>query len=571
MNNYKYFAINDTLQLLVAATTTTTAKMPSANNSSSSSSSSEGIYLKVLASIFYSISMLLGVGGNALVLLIVLYYQRMHTVTNFFIVNLAISDLIFALLCIPITYITAYILQYWPFSSFLCIFFNYMQNVSVTLTVYTLIWITMDKYWAVVKPLKLRMSITMCKVLISISWLFSFLISIPIALFTKLSDPAADATDESTNASSSNDATTKLTTDQLLSSPSRPNCIENWPTNLTLIYNLYNFALFFIQYFIPLIIITFCYARIGFVLRKTKAPGESIQNRDARMLQSKQKLIKMCFMMVVTFVFAWAPMQILNIYRFYDENITNASYFGDLFFVCHWLAVSRSFICPIIYAWTNLRFREGFKYLLCCGYYYEQKMSETTQSSEVVRMKASFKNSSIRTFASRNSFYGRRSDIALTNSFMNIALSPNGVSSNQSVVGRARFKSMIETNRNVKSVDNDSDDSGGAKKMAIAKQKSLPRDPISSCQKSKSPSETSKNNDDAVSRTSSKFEALKLRYENSLSKTTSINQIKNDDINSVNYSLNKNNFHSGAFQIADESEYDDNNVNELTNLNSNKF
>lgn len=591
MNNYKYIAINDTIQLLVATTDKMSASTSNSNNNY------DGIYLKVLASIFYSISMLLGVGGNALVLLIVLYYQRMHTVTNFFIVNLAISDLIFALLCIPITYITAYILQYWPFSSFLCIFFNYMQNVSVTLTVYTLIWITIDKYWAVVKPLKLRMSITMCKVLISISWLFSFFISIPIALFTKLSDPSADSNNNNNSSSSSSSSslsnssstTTKqqtLTNDQLLSSPpSHPNCIENWPTDLTLIYNLYNFALFFIQYFIPLIIITFCYARIGFVLRKTKAPGESIQNRDARMLQSKQKLIKMCFMMVVTFVFAWAPMQILNIYRFYDENITNASYFGDLFFVCHWLAVSRSFICPIIYAWTNLRFREGFKYLLCCGYYYEKKMGENTQSSEIIRMKASFKNSSIRTFASRNSFYGRRSDIALTNSYMNIhALSPNGVSSSsQSGMCRTRFKSMIETSREVpvnsrvengdtnSSSDNDAVD---AKRKAIAKQKSLPRDPISPypmTMMKKSPSENSyKNNDDAVSRTSSKFEALKQRYENSLSKATSINQIKNDDINSVNYSLNKNNFH-GAFQIKDESEYDDNNVNELTNLNSNKF
>jgi neuropeptide Y receptor len=80
------------------------------------------LYLKILASIFYMISMILGVGGNTFVLLIFIYYQRTKSVTQFFIINLAISDLIFAILCIPSTYITAYMIQYWPFSEFLCIF-----------------------------------------------------------------------------------------------------------------------------------------------------------------------------------------------------------------------------------------------------------------------------------------------------------------------------------------------------------------------------------------------------------------------------------------------------------------
>lgn len=117
-------------------------------------------YLKILASVFYPIAMILGIGGNTLVLLVIIFLPFTKSVTTFFIVNLAISDLIFALLCIPSTFITAYLFQYWPFSGFTCVFFNYMQNVSVTLTVYTLIWITIDKFWGLVKPLKLRMGIT---------------------------------------------------------------------------------------------------------------------------------------------------------------------------------------------------------------------------------------------------------------------------------------------------------------------------------------------------------------------------------------------------------------------------
>ena len=287
------------------------------------------LYLKVLASIFYMTSLVLGVGGNAFVLLIAFYYHRIRTVTNFFIINLAISDLIFVLLCIPSTYVTAYLLQYWPFSSVLCVFFNYMQTVSVTLTVYTLIWITLDKFWAILKPLKLRMSIRVCKYLIVGSWLFSLIISLPIALFTKLNYPSVvssqshisttpiimyeaydayyynfnnnnNASQADLNGSSymvPSSTSFSMTTTVIINNESEnlPQCNENWPDHLAGFAQVYNVLLLLIQYFVPLIILTFCYARIGIVLRKAKAPGESIQHRDAKMIQSKKKVILFIF------------------------------------------------------------------------------------------------------------------------------------------------------------------------------------------------------------------------------------------------------------------------------------
>ena len=142
--------------------------------------------LKIISGLFYSISFVLGVGSNVLVLLVIIYFQRIRVVTNFFILTLAISDLIFVLLCIPSTYVTAYLMTYWPFPAFLCIFFNFMQTVSVTITVYTLIWITLDKFWALCKPLKLRMGHRFSRYLILGTWMFGLVTSLPIALYTQL-------------------------------------------------------------------------------------------------------------------------------------------------------------------------------------------------------------------------------------------------------------------------------------------------------------------------------------------------------------------------------------------------
>ena len=271
INGYSHLYMNDSIMTNISKSTATNTSII---NTESVYQSDVPLYLKILASICYIVSMILGIGGNILVLLVIFYHQRMKTVTSFFIINLAISDLIFALLCIPSTYITAYLIQYWPFSSFACVFFNYMQTVSVTLTVYTLIWITFDKYWAFVKPFKLRMSIKICKYLIFLSWLFSLFVSLPIAFFTKLTYSSHNSSDAA-----------------IPSDIDLPQCTEYWPENLTNIPQIYNISLLLIQYFIPLVILTYYYVRIYFVLTKAKAPGECIEQRDLKIMKSKKKVI----------------------------------------------------------------------------------------------------------------------------------------------------------------------------------------------------------------------------------------------------------------------------------------
>lgn len=53
--------------------------------------------------IVYCIAFLFALLGNVIVIAVVLRYRWMHTVTNFFIVNLAIADILMAIFCIPIT------------------------------------------------------------------------------------------------------------------------------------------------------------------------------------------------------------------------------------------------------------------------------------------------------------------------------------------------------------------------------------------------------------------------------------------------------------------------------------
>ncbi|KAK4289453.1 hypothetical protein Pmani_037574, partial [Petrolisthes manimaculis] len=86
--------------------TTTTATTGGEKEGAGSNSTDTALYqvptgIVVLLSIFYGSISLIAVVGNALVMWIVATTRRMHSVTNYFIANLALADIIIGLFSIP--------------------------------------------------------------------------------------------------------------------------------------------------------------------------------------------------------------------------------------------------------------------------------------------------------------------------------------------------------------------------------------------------------------------------------------------------------------------------------------
>lgn len=88
----------------------------------------------------YSTIFVVALIGNGLVCYVVQSSPRMQTVTNYFIVNLAISDILIAVFCVPTTFVSVLILQYWSFGQTLCPIVNYSQ-ASIVYIFYNLLFI----------------------------------------------------------------------------------------------------------------------------------------------------------------------------------------------------------------------------------------------------------------------------------------------------------------------------------------------------------------------------------------------------------------------------------------------
>lgn len=59
--------------------------------------------IAILVGVTFSISIIIGLIGNALVLLTFLFQKQMRSTTNIIILNLAIAELLFIFLCVPFT------------------------------------------------------------------------------------------------------------------------------------------------------------------------------------------------------------------------------------------------------------------------------------------------------------------------------------------------------------------------------------------------------------------------------------------------------------------------------------
>ena len=83
-----------------------------------------------LVPLIFVVITVIGVTGNAIVCYVILRHAQMRPPTNYYIMNLAITDLAFLLCCAPFT-ASIYATKHWLFGKALCKIFNYIIQVRV--------------------------------------------------------------------------------------------------------------------------------------------------------------------------------------------------------------------------------------------------------------------------------------------------------------------------------------------------------------------------------------------------------------------------------------------------------
>lgn len=152
------------------------------NNTAVSEMDSEGrqtLYM-ILSTCGMILMAVLTITGNVFVIVSVFTNRPLRTVPNFFIVSLAMADLLVAVLVMPF-HVSNNIAGFWIYGGVLCKIWLTSDVFLCTASILNLCIIALDRYWAIHDPISYAQKRTIKRVLamICISWTLSGMISIP--------------------------------------------------------------------------------------------------------------------------------------------------------------------------------------------------------------------------------------------------------------------------------------------------------------------------------------------------------------------------------------------------------
>ncbi|XP_017336352.1 somatostatin receptor type 5 [Ictalurus punctatus] len=282
----------------------------------------------ILIPLIYIIVCVVGLGGNTLVIHIVLRYSQTQSVTNIYILNLAIADELF-MLGLPFLAVQNALLS-WPFGSLMCRLVMTVDAINQFTSIFCLTVMSIDRYLAVVHPLRSSRwrQPRVAKAVNATVWAISFVVVLPVVVF-------ADVLEDDGN------------------------CSIVWPEPAEVWKAAFIVYTATVGFFGPLLVICMCYLLI---VIKVRSSGRRVRATSIRRRKSERKITRMVVIVVAVFVFCWLPFYILNIVNLL---VLLPGEFRGLYYFVVVLSYANSCANPILYGFLSDNFKRGFRKALC--------------------------------------------------------------------------------------------------------------------------------------------------------------------------------------------------------------
>ncbi|XP_070780583.1 adenosine receptor A2b-like isoform X1 [Enoplosus armatus] len=294
----------------------------------------------------------LAVAGNILVCWAVCLNSNLQSITNFFVVSLAVADIAVGLLAIPfaITISTGFCADF-----FGCLFIACFVLILTQSSIFSLLAIAVDRYIAIKNPLRYNSLVTgeRAKGIITLCWV----LSVGIGLTPMLGWNRGWNT---TTTASSNRCPEGLT-----------ECL--FEGVVTMDYMVY--FNFFGCVLVPLLVMLVVYAHIfmaarhqlrlmGLKVAHTPAPGEitSTSSASRSTLQKEVHAAKSLAIIVGLFALCWLPLHIINCFNYLCQDCKRPHVW--VLNIAIILSHANSVVNPFIYAYRIREFRQTFRRIL---------------------------------------------------------------------------------------------------------------------------------------------------------------------------------------------------------------
>ena len=296
---------------------------------------------KVGKTFAYCLILVVSFVGNSLIAIVVFKTKNMQRTSNYFIVNLAMSDLLNPICVLPLALAELYD-GFGVFSGQLgqaiCKVVMLTQYISSAVSVESLVLIAVDRFGAVIFPLRIQLFRSQLCLFILASWILAFAFSFPaFAAYDPVEYPG------------------KLQCD-----------LVSWKETSVGYYCLV-MPMVLCSIYLGLIIVL--YSIILFKLKSQKIPGEQSINAEKQRLKKHRNVFKMVVAIVIGFVLCWGPLVGINFAHVFVWNTTIklSCDVKPLYFITMFMARANCAINPCICFTFSGNYRQGLKGLLRCG------------------------------------------------------------------------------------------------------------------------------------------------------------------------------------------------------------
>ncbi|KAL7374812.1 hypothetical protein ABVT39_007482 [Epinephelus coioides] len=296
-----------------------------------------------------------GIIGNATLLRIISQNKSMRNGPNALIASLALGDLIYIAIDIPIHVYKLLVIQ-WPFADsvfglFLCKLFPFLQKASVGITVLNLCALSVDRYRAVASWSRVQGTgvPTVTAMEIVVIWMLSITLAVPEAIGFKM------VTSDYKN----------VTINTCMLQPETP--------FMTFYRDAKDWWLFGFYFCVPLACSAIFYGLMTCeMLRHQKG---SLKISLSEHLKQRREVAKAVFCLVLIFALCWFPLHLSRLLKrtVYKSHDAHRCELLNFLLVLDYLSINmatiNSCINPIILFFVSKKFKNCFKSCLCCWCY----------------------------------------------------------------------------------------------------------------------------------------------------------------------------------------------------------
>ena len=227
-----------------------------------------------------------------------------------------------------------------------CKLVKFMGVLSIAVSIITLVFITVDRYFAILHPLRDVRFIRNTKLVTAVIWISS---SLFFLLYLLLYDVVKSA--------------------------------DGFHWECTMVWNFFSsdmsvqfsirracfMTMFLILYLVPIVVIAWVHILIARHVCSRQIPGQPTAHQRHQNELSKRKVLRMIIIVVVTFALCWLPAHIQHLLIFYFNNTYKALLKVErLNSVLYFLAHANSAINPCLLLGLNQGFNYEFRGILRC-------------------------------------------------------------------------------------------------------------------------------------------------------------------------------------------------------------